>query len=88
MQLGHYYLYDSGMVDMPEQWKPAMDDWALGVTILAQEHGQFTPQGYLVKSGDEWEKHFGPAQIPEAQRVEPKKDPPHKKHHKSRDAER
>lgn len=56
MQLGHYYLYDSGMVQMPESWKPAVDDWALGVAVMEQEKGRFTPQGYLVPSGDEWKE--------------------------------
>lgn len=71
MQLGHYYLYDSGMVQMPESWKPVVDDWTLGVAVMEQEKGQFTPQGYLVPSGDEWREVCGKEHmIPEEYKAE------------------
>ena len=71
MQLGHYYLDDSGMVQMPESWKPVVDDWSLGVVVMEQEKGQFTPQGYLVPSGDEWREVCGKERmIPEEYKAE------------------
>lgn len=68
-QLGHYYLYDSGMVEMPESWKLTVDEWALGIHIMEQEKGCFTPQGYLVPSGDEWNE-VDRAHIPEEYKAE------------------
>lgn len=68
-QLGHYYLYDSGMVEMPESWKLTVDEWALGIHIKEQEQGRFTPQGYLVKSGDRWNE-IDRAHIPEEYKAE------------------
>ena len=53
--LGDYYLNKSGMVQMPEEWKGGVDLAAFGKNAAAQEQGSFTPYGYLVKSGDEWE---------------------------------
>lgn len=70
MQLGHYYLYDSGMVQMPEDWKLTVDEWALGIHIMEQEHGHFTPQGYLVESGDEWKQVCDKENIPEEYKAE------------------
>lgn len=68
-QLGHYYLYDSGMVEMPESWKLTVDEWALGIHIMEQEKGCFTPQGYLVPSGDKWNE-VDRAHIPEEYKAE------------------
>ena len=54
-QLGDYYLYRSKMVDMPEEWKPAIDTRTFGQYIAQQEQGAFTEYGYLLKSGDPWQ---------------------------------
>lgn len=54
-QLGGYYLYRSKMVDMPEEWKPAIDTRTFGQYIAQQEHGAFTEYGYILKSGDPWQ---------------------------------
>ena len=53
-QLGDYYLYRSKMVDMPEEWKPAIDTRTFGQYIAQQEQGAFTEYGYILKSGDPW----------------------------------
>ena len=67
--LGDYYLNKSGMVQMPEEWKGGVDLAAFGKNAAAQEQGSFTPYGYLVKSGDEWEKQFEGRDVPEEYRV-------------------
>lgn len=69
MQLGRYYLHDSGMVQMPEEWKAGIDPARFGAHIMEQEQGRFSPQGYLVKSGDEW-KEVDRAHIPEEYKAE------------------
>ena len=69
-QLGSYYLNRSGMVDMPEEWKAGIDDTArFGAHIAKQEQGAFTPYGYLVKSGDEWQRVHEGQPVPEEYRV-------------------
>ena len=67
--LGRYYLNDSGMVQMPEEWKAGIDPFQFGAHIMEQEKGHFTRQGYLVESGDEW-KEVDRAHIPEEYRAE------------------
>lgn len=52
--LGNYYLYKSGMVQMPEEWKTGVDPKAFGEHILKDELGEFTKAGYLINSGDFW----------------------------------
>ena len=53
-ELGNYYLYKSGMVQMPEDWKSGIDPKAFGELIQKNELGEFTKAGYLIKSGDFW----------------------------------
>lgn len=67
--LGDYYLNKSGMVQMPEEWKNGVDLAAFGKNAVEQEQGSFTPYGYLVKSGDEWERHFEGRELPEEYRI-------------------
>ena len=55
-QLGDYYLNRSGMVDMPDEWKGGIDTAQFGRYVAQQEQGAFTQYGYLIKSGDEWQK--------------------------------
>lgn len=69
-ELGHYYLYQSGMVDMPEEWKAGIELPAFGRHIMELENGHFLPQGYLIKSGDEWKTVCDKVHIPEEYRVE------------------
>ena len=68
-QLGSYYLNRSGMVDMPEEWKAGIDTARFGEHIAKQEQGAFTPYGYLVKSGDEWQRVHEGQPVPEEYRV-------------------
>lgn len=67
--LGRYYLNDSGMVQMPEEWKAGIDPARFGAHIMEQEKGRFTPQGYLVESGDKWNE-VDQAHIPEEYKAE------------------
>ena len=67
--LGDYYLNRSGMVDMPDEWKPAIDTAALGKHIAGLEQGAFTEYGYIVKSGDQWRQVYEGQIIPEEYRV-------------------
>lgn len=67
--LGDYYLNQSGMVQMPEEWKGGIDLAAFGKNAAAQEKGTFTEYGYLVESGDEWERQFEGREVPEEYRV-------------------
>ena len=67
--LGDYCLNKSGMVQMPEEWKNGVDLAAFGKNAAEQEQGSFTPYGYLVKSGDEWERHFEGRELPEEYRI-------------------
>ena len=68
-QLGDYYLNRSGMVDMPEEWKAGVDVARLGEHIAKEEQGAFTDYGYLVKSGDEWQRVHEGQPVPEEYRV-------------------
>lgn len=65
-ELGRYYAYKSGMVDMPEEWKASIDFEKLGAIAAEMEMGVFTKNGYLMLTGDEWKPHFERhGQIPE-----------------------
>ena len=68
-ELGDYYLNKSGMVQMPAEWKNSIDPIAFGRNAAAQEKGSFTEYGYLVESGDAWEKHFEGRNVPEDYRI-------------------
>ena len=68
-QLGDYYLNRSGMVDMPEEWKAGIFLPRFGLHIANTEHGVFTDYGYLVKSGDEWQRAHEGQPVPEEYRV-------------------
>lgn len=59
--LGLYYLHDSGMVNMPEEWKAGIEPEAFGRHIREQEQGMFSDRGYVVLSGDEWEQERFPS---------------------------
>lgn len=68
-QLGDYYLNRSGMVYMPEEWKAGIFLPRFGLHIANTEHGVFTDYGYLVKSGDEWQRVHEGQPVPEEYRV-------------------
>ena len=67
--LGDYYLNRSGMVDMPQEWKAGIDTAQFGRHIVQQEQGAFTEYGYIVKSGDEWQRLHEGQPVPEEYRV-------------------
>ena len=54
--LGRYQLYESGMVEMPEAWKSGIDPEAFGRKVRETDNGFFTGKGYVLLSGDEWER--------------------------------
>ena len=68
-QLGDYYLNRSGMVDMPQEWKAGIDTAQFGRHISQQEQGAFTEYGYIVRSGDEWQRVHEGQPVPEEYRV-------------------
>lgn len=61
--LGRYYAYQSGMVDMPEKWKAAIDFEKLGMIAAEAERGAFTAHGYVLPTGDEWTPYFEKSRI-------------------------
>ena len=67
--LGDYYLNRSGMVDMPQEWKAGIDTAQFGRHIVQQEQGAFTEYGYIVRSGDEWQRVHEGQPVPEEYRV-------------------
>lgn len=67
--LGDYYLNQSGMVQMPEEWKGGIDLTAFGRNAAEQEKGAFTEYGYIVESGDEWERQFEGREVPEEYKI-------------------
>ena len=67
--LGDYYLNQSGMVQMPEEWKGGIDLTAFGRNAAEQEKGAFAEYGYIVESGDEWERQFEGREVPEEYRI-------------------
>lgn len=70
--LGNYYLYKSGMVQMPEEWKSGIDPKAFGEHIQKDELGKFTKAGYLIDSDDLWlDEYRGKEDIHEAFLVSP-----------------
>lgn len=83
--LGRYYLNNSGMVQMPEDWKAGIDPARFGAHIKEQERGHFTRQGYLVKSGDKWNE-VDRAHIPEEYKAEFGKPSPAKEKQSVREA--
>ena len=74
--LGDYYLNKSGMVDMPEDWKRGIDLTAFGRNAAQHERGSFTPYGYIVESGDKWERHYEGRDVPEEYRIMSYPQPP------------
>lgn len=71
--LGNYYLYKSGMVEMLEEWKSGIDPKEFGSHIQKNELGEFTKAGYLIDSGDTWTNYYkGLGDIDEDFLVSPK----------------
>lgn len=66
VQLGEYYLNQSEMIQIPDEWAAAIDTQKLGELAAEHEKGQFTEHGYLLQSGDEWE---AVSEVPEQYRI-------------------
>jgi hypothetical protein len=58
IQLGEYYLDESEMIQMPEEWTGAINIEMLGELAAKHEDGVFTGHGYLLPSGDQWREVF------------------------------
>ena len=54
---------------MPEEWKGGIDLAAFGRNAAEHEKGAFTEYGYIVESGDEWERQFEGREVPEEYRI-------------------
>jgi antirestriction protein ArdC len=54
--LGDYYLNKSGLIQMPEGWKAAVDVEKLGQLAVQQEKGILWDNGYMLETGDEWQE--------------------------------
>ena len=67
--LGDYYLNHSGLMVIPDPWKPAIDTDRLGSFIANEEQGTFTEYGYLLRTGDEWQRVHEGQPVPEEYRV-------------------
>lgn len=72
-QLGEYYLNQSEMIQIPDEWTAAIDVEKLGQLAAEHEKGQFTKHGYIVESGDEWEAVID---VPEQYRIMSYPQPP------------
>jgi len=67
--LGDYYLNESGMMQMPEEWKAGIDKEDFGSNAALCENGRFTDYGYILKSGDEWKDVYAGKEVPEQYRI-------------------
>lgn len=64
--LGDYYLNKSGLVQMPEGWKAAVDVEKLGQLAVQQEKGILWDNGYILETGDQWQEV---TEIPQEYRI-------------------
>ena len=53
-ELACYYIYESGMIEMPDEWKSGIDLLSFGTNLEKCEKGSYTDRGYLLLSGDLW----------------------------------
>lgn len=68
-QLGRYYVYDTGLCQMPDEWKNGIDLEKFGEHAARNERGVFTSTGYLMLSGDEWNNRLTEQGIPDEYRL-------------------
>lgn len=68
-ELGVFFIYQSGIFDVPDYMKDAINPTAFGKYVAEAEQGVFTSKGYLALSGDEWQnvdlKDFTPKPLRE-----------------------
>ena len=67
--LGHIYVEDMEMLDVPEPILPYFDFEAYGRDMRINEGGHFAPTGYLTRSGDFKEVYHGIEDIPAEHRI-------------------
>lgn len=68
--LARYYIYDTGLCQMPEEWKGGIDLEKFGKHAVEQEKGAFTDNGYLMPSGDVWENRTSTNGISDKYRIQ------------------
>ena len=56
--LAQHYIFESGLVNMPQQWKNAIDLYAFGTNLEEQNVGVHTSRGFLLPSGDPWNEVY------------------------------
>lgn len=57
-ELARYYIYESGIIEMPDEWKSGIDLLSFGINLEKCEKGSYTGKGYLLLSGDPWKPIF------------------------------
>lgn len=67
--LGRAYVYDSGLCEMPEEWKGGIDLERFGAHAAEQERGAFSSKGYIMPSDDEWAAVLSERGIPAEYRL-------------------
>jgi hypothetical protein len=60
-ELARYYIYESGMIEMPDEWKNGIELLTFGANLEKCEKGSYTDRGYLLLSGDPWNPVVGKA---------------------------
>lgn len=56
--LARYYIYESGSVQMPEEWAEGIDLKKFGKNLEKHEPGHYTKHGYLIATGADWTPVF------------------------------
>ena len=68
--LGHIYVEDMEMLDVPEPILPYFDFEAYGRDARINENGRYINGGYMIRSGDSFEEiYHGKTDIPKEDRV-------------------
>ena len=69
-ELGHIYADEMGDIEIPEDVRPYFDFEAYGRKVREEDKGCFVNDGYLIRSGAEFEERYhGPEDIPPEYRV-------------------
>lgn len=56
--LARHYIYDSGLIQMPEEWAEGIDLEKFGKNLEKHEPGHYTKLGYLIATGLDWKPVF------------------------------
>jgi len=71
VDLAQSYIFDSGLVNMPDKWKNGIDLYAFGTNLEELSVGVYTTKGFLSPSGDEWNEVFEKnGVVPQEYRIE------------------